>query len=345
MNMPPPLIGVSQTIESIRDMIKHVANTGLNVVISGESGVGKEVVAQNLYFNSHRKGNPFIKVNCAALPEGLLESELFGYERGAFTGADQRRKGKFRLADKGVLFLDEIGDMSLSLQSKLLHVLQTGEFSPLGSEKDIKTDTWVIAATNHDLEQDLRKGKFREDLYYRLNIIKFYITPLRNRPEDIPPLIEYYIQKYSDRFNAKQRSKPGKEIMDKLLAYHWPGNVRELQNVLKRAIVLKDWEEVVNELINNKAIPADSNLAIKQSDTSSIVSELLDFESLETKGFESLSLKKIRKKALDRIEKEVISYVLGKTGWNRSKACKILKISYKTLLYKISDLNLEPPQI
>jgi len=344
MNMPPPLIGVSQTIESIRDLIKLVANTGLNVVISGESGVGKEIVAQNLYFNSHRKGNPFIKVNCAALPEGLLESELFGYERGAFTGADQRRKGKFRLADKGVLFLDEIGDMSLSLQSKLLHVLQTGEFSPLGSEKDIKTDTWVIAATNHDLEQDLRKGKFREDLYYRLNIIKFYITPLRNRPEDIPPLIEYYIQKYSDRFNAKQRSKPGKEIMDKLLAYHWPGNVRELQNVLKRAIVLKDWEEVVNELINNKAIPADSNLAIKQSDTSSIVSELLDFESLETKGFESLSLKKIRKKALDRIEKEVISYVLGKTGWNRSKACKILKISYKTLLYKISDLNLEPPQ-
>jgi len=345
MNIPPPLIGVSQTIESIRDLIKLVADTGLNVVISGESGVGKEIVAQTLYFNSHRKGDPFIKVNCAALPEGLLESELFGYERGAFTGADQRRKGKFKLADKGVLFLDEIGDMSLSLQSKLLHVLQTGEFSPLGSEKDIKTDTWVIAATNHDLEQDLRKGKFREDLYYRLNIIKFYITPLRNRPEDIPPLIEYYIQKYSDRFNAKQRSKPGKEIMDKLLAYHWPGNVRELQNVLKRAIVLKDWEEVVNELINNKAIPADSNLAIKQSDTSSIVSELLDFESLETKGFESLSLKKIRKKALDRIEKEVISYVLGKTGWNRSKACKILKISYKTLLYKISDLNLEPPQI
>jgi len=343
MNTPPALIGVSQIIESIRDLIKHVADTGLNVVISGESGVGKEIVAQNLYFTSHRKGKPFIKVNCAALPEGLLESELFGYERGAFTGANQRKKGKFKLADKGVLFLDEIGDMSISLQSKLLHVLQSGEFAPLGSEKDIKTDTWVIAATNHDLEQDLEKGKFREDLYYRLNIIKFYITPLRNRPEDIPPLIEYYIQKYSGRFNNKQLSKPGKEIMDKLLAYHWPGNVRELQNVLKRVTVLKDWEEVVNELINNRALPANLNLSIKQSDASSIVSELLDFDSLETKGFKSLSLKKIRKKALDRIEKEVISYVLGKTGWNRSKACKILKISYKTLLYKISDLNLEPP--
>ncbi|MCJ7615980.1 MAG: sigma-54 dependent transcriptional regulator [Desulfobacterales bacterium] len=246
MNAPPPLIGVSQTIESIREQIKHVADTGLNIVISGESGVGKELVAQNLYFSSPKKGKPFIKVNCAALPEGLLESELFGYEQGAFTGAEQRKRGKSRLPHNSVLFLDEISDMSLSLQSKLLHALQTGEFSPPGSEKKIKTDTWVIAATNHDLEQDVKEGKFREDLYYRLNSIKFYITPLRNRPEDIPPLIEYYIQKYSGRFNAKQLSKPGKEVMDKLLAYHWPGNIRELQNVLKRAIVLKDWEKVIH---------------------------------------------------------------------------------------------------
>ena len=343
MNMPPPIIGVSQSIESIRELIKHVADTGLNIVISGESGVGKETVAQNLYFNSPRKGKPFIKVNCAALPDGLLESELFGYERGAFTGADQRRRGKFKLADRGVLFLDEIGDMSLSLQSKLLHVLQSGEFSPLGSEKDIKTDTWVITATNHDLEQDLKKGEFREDLYYRLNIIKFYITPLRDRTEDIPPLIKYYIQKYSNRFNT-ELLKPSKKVMDKLLAYHWPGNIRELQNVLKRVIVLKNWEQVINELINNSTLSTNSNLAtIRQSDELSIVSDLVDLDSLETKGFESLSLKTIKKKALDRIEKEVISYVLGKTGWNRSKACKILKISYKTLLYKINDLNLEPP--
>ncbi|MCD4762660.1 MAG: sigma-54 dependent transcriptional regulator [Desulfobacterales bacterium] len=340
MNIPPPLIGVSQAIESIRELIKHVSDTALNVVISGESGVGKEVVAQNLYFSSSRKNKPFIKVNCAALPEGLLESELFGYERGAFTGAEQRKRGKFRLAHKGVLFLDEIGDMSISLQSKLLHVLQSGEFSPLGSEKDIKTNAWVIAATNHNLEQELKNGKFREDLYYRLNIIKFYITPLRNRPEDISPLIEYYTQKYSNHFNTNKLLKPSKKIMDSLLAYHWPGNVRELQNVLKRVIVLKDWEEVVDEL-NSSSLP--TNLAVKQSDESSIVSDLLDRGSLETKGLGSLSLKIIKKKALDRIEKEVISYVLGKTGWNRTKACKILKISYKTLLYKIEDLNLEPP--
>jgi transcriptional regulator with PAS, ATPase and Fis domain len=340
MNIPPPIIGVSQTIESIRELIKHVSDTALNVVISGESGVGKEVIAQNLYFSSPRKDKPFIKVNCAALPEGLLESELFGYERGAFTGAEQRKRGKFRLAHNGVLFLDEIGDMSISLQSKLLHVLQSGEFSPLGSEKDIKTNAWVIAATNHNLEQDLKNGTFREDLYYRLNIIKIYITPLRNRPEDISHLIEYYIQKYSNHFNTNKLLNPSKKIMDSLLAYHWPGNVRELQNVLKRVIVLKDWEEVVDEL-NSSSLPI--NLAVKHSDESSIVSDFLDTGSLETKGLESLSLKIIKKKALDRIEKEVISYVLGKTGWNRTKACKILKISYKTLLYKIEDLNLEPP--
>ena len=340
MNIPTPIIGVSQAMESIRELINQVADTVLNIVITGESGVGKEVVAQNLYFNSSRKNKPFIKVNCAALPDGLLESEFFGYERGAFTGAEQKKSGKFKLANKGVLFLDEIGDMSLSLQSKLLHVLQSGEFSPLGAEKDIKSDVWVIAATNHNLEQEVKNGKFREDLYYRLNIIKFHITPLRNRPEDIPPLIEYFIEKYSNYFNNKLL-KPSKKIMGSLLAYHWPGNIRELQNVLKRVIVLKNWEEVINELINSSALP--TNLAIKQSDESSIVSNLLDLGSLETKGFESLSLKIIKKKASDRIEKEVISYVLGKTGWNRTKACKILKISYKTLLYKINDLNLKPP--
>jgi two-component system response regulator AtoC len=258
MNAPPPLIGVSQTIESIRDLIKHVADTGLNIVISGESGVGKELVAQNLYFSSPRKGRPFIKVDCAASPEGLLESELFGYERGGFTGVEQRKRGKSRLPHKSVLFLDEIGDLSLSLQLKLFHVLQSGEFSPPGSEKKIKNDTWILAATNHDLEQDVKKGKFRADLYYRLNNIKFYITPLRNRPEDIPPLIECYMQKYSGRFNAKRLSKPGKEVMDKLLAYHWPGNIRELRNVLKRVILLKDWEEVINELSISETTPNKS---------------------------------------------------------------------------------------
>jgi transcriptional regulator with GAF, ATPase, and Fis domain len=163
--MGPPIVGVSKNIARVRELIEHVAHTGLNTVVFGESGVGKEVVAQNLYQQSPRLGKPFIKINCAALPEGLLESELFGYERGAFTGAEQKKKGKFQLAHSGVLLLDEIGDMSLSLQAKLLHVLQSGgEFSPLGSEKEVKADTWVIAATNHDLKKQIEEGKFREDL-------------------------------------------------------------------------------------------------------------------------------------------------------------------------------------
>ncbi len=199
----PPLIGVSDAIIEARELIHLVSDSGFNVVITGETGVGKEVVAQNLYFNSPRKSKPFIKINCAALPEGLLESELFGYEEGSFTGAARKRKGKFELAHGGVLFLDEIGDMPLSLQSKILHVLQSGEFTPLGSESDIKTDVWTIAATNHDLEEDIRDKKFREDLYFRLNIIKIHLAPLRERLEDIPYLIDYFREEYFQALDRK----------------------------------------------------------------------------------------------------------------------------------------------
>ncbi|MFC1516778.1 sigma 54-interacting transcriptional regulator, partial [Thermodesulfobacteriota bacterium] len=247
--MESPLIGKSRDIEKIRELIEHVADTGLNVVISGESGVGKEVVAQNLYQKSRRKNKPFIKINCAALPDGLLESELFGYEQGAFTGAERRKLGKFQLAHEGILFLDEIGDMSLQLQSKLLHVLQSGVFAPLGSEKEVKTDAWVIAATNQELEQNVKKGIFREDLYYRLNIIRIYIPPLYERPEDIPLLIDYYIEKYTTRFGFSEFSRPGSDIMERLISYHWPGNVRELQNVIKRCMVVGNWEETTYDLI------------------------------------------------------------------------------------------------
>ncbi|MFO7496361.1 MAG: sigma-54 dependent transcriptional regulator [Desulfobacterales bacterium] len=344
--MLPPIIGISKSIEKVRELIHHVADTGLNIVITGESGVGKEVVAQNLCYHSPRKDKPFVKINCAALPEGLLESELFGYERGAFTGAEQRRRGKFELAHGGVLFLDEIGDMPLILQGKLLHVLQSGEFSPLGSEKDLKTDTWIIAATNHELEQDIRKGAFREDLYYRLNIIKIYIPPLRERPEDIPPLIDYYIERYTAQFHNKPLLKPSSRIVERLTEYSWPGNVRELQNVLKRALVLGDWEEVVAELAKNRALLTCNKpdfVAGTPPEKSKGISDLVELNGENRPDLASLALKKIKKKALENIERRVISYVLEQTGWNRTKASKILKISYKTLLYKISDLNIEPP--
>ena len=341
--MLPPLIGTSDSIERIRELIKHVADTGLNVVIAGESGVGKEVVAQNLYYKSIRKNKPFIKVNCAALPDGLLESELFGFERGAFTGAERKKRGKFELAHQGVLFLDEIGDMSLSLQAKLLHVLQSGEFSPLGSEKDVKTDAWVIAATNQKLEKKVEKGLFREDLYYRLNIIKMYISPLRKRPEDIPLLIDHFLTKYTSRFDKKKVLKPSRDDMENLISYSWPGNVRELQNVLKSCTVIGNWKEVIDDLTMKNRSSLISTPAKPSMDGVSIVDDLLDFKGDYSSDHASFSLKKIKKKALDRIEKEVISFVLDKTGWNRSKASTILKISYKTLLYKISDLDIKPP--
>ncbi len=338
----PPIVGVSKDIERINDLIEHVASTGLNVVISGETGVGKEVVAQNLYKSSNRASQPFVKVNCAALPEGLLESELYGYEQGAFTGADRKRKGKFELANGGVLFLDEIGDMPLQLQSKMLHVLQCGEFAPLGSEKEIKTDTWIITATNHDLEQAIIEKRFREDLFYRLNIIKIYIPPLRERPEDIPQLIEYYIKLYTSQFNKKNFLKPGKNVTKRLMEHHWPGNVRELQNVLKRMLVLGNWDEIIDELQKKPAI-AGGLTPDETIDSVSVIKALLDMNGENSPDNDNFSLKKITKSALGMIEKEAISFVLEKTNWNRSKAAKILKVSYKTLLFKISDLDITPP--
>ncbi|MCP3874788.1 MAG: sigma-54-dependent Fis family transcriptional regulator [Desulfobacteraceae bacterium] len=341
--MGPPIIGISENIRRVKELIEHIAQTGLNTVIFGESGVGKEVVAQSLYQKSKRLGKPFIKINCAALPAGLLESELFGYEKGAFTGAEQKRKGKFQLAHGGVLLLDEIGDMPLALQAKLLHVLQSGEFSPLGSEKDFKTDTWVLAATNHDLKQDISDGKFREDLYYRLNIIKIYISPLRERPEDIAPLIDYYIEEYASQLGGRNIERPNAGVIEKMKGYHWPGNVRELQNVLKRMLVLGDCDRIVAELFENSSAAPTSNVAPLSGGVASSLSPVIDFNRDDPLNNNSFSLKSVKKKAVDRVEKEVISYVLQKTDWNRSKASKILKVSYKTLLNKISELDISPP--
>ncbi len=349
-----PLVGVSKNLQKIRELINHIADTGLNILISGETGVGKEVVAQNLFAQSNRSNKPFLKVNCAALPEGLLESELYGHERGAFTGAERRKKGKFELADGGVLFLDEIGDMSLSLQSKLLHVLQSGEFSPLGSEKEVKTDTWVLAATNHDLEQEIREKKFREDLFYRLNTIKIHIEPLRKRPEDIPPLIDFYLTKYEAQYPNKTIVRPTDEEIRQLMEYPWPGNVRELQNVLKRILVIDSWKEIIQSLPRvpqvSTSVEAPEPSTVIAPDVPSQDQQIASFvegffrkNQTENIDLSSFSLKAIKKKAVDQIEREIIAYVLDKTNWNRSKASKILKISYKTLLYKISDLGITPP--
>lgn len=343
MGMGPQIIGKSENIRRVKELIEHVAHTGLNTVIFGESGVGKEVVAQNLYQKSPRLGKPFIKINCAALPEGLLESELFGYEKGAFTGAEQKRRGKFQLAHGGVLLLDEIGDMSLALQAKLLHVLQSGEFAPLGSEKDIKTDTWIIAATNHDLKQNIIEGKFREDLYYRLNIIKVHIAPLRERPEDIEPLINYYVEEYTSQLGGQHIEIPSSNVIAKLTTYHWPGNVRELQNVLKRMLVLGNCSTIADELFDGSTDSGSPAPLPTTAQSTNPLSGIIDLKESDPLNNNTFSLKSVKKKAVDRIEKEIISYVLEKTDWNRSKASKILKVSYKTLLNKISELEILPP--
>ena len=342
--MKTELIGVSQNIQRIKALIDQIADTGLNTIIYGETGVGKELIAECLYQKSNLTGKPFVKVNCAALPDTLLESEMFGYEQGAFTGAERRKRGKFEQAHGGILFLDEIGDMSFPLQSKLLHVLQGGDFTPLGSEKVVTTDTWVIAATNHELEHDMQNGEFREDLYYRLSTIKIFIEPLRNRTEDIPHLIEHYIKEYTSMFGDKKIQLPSQNTITKMASYQWPGNVRELQNVLKRIMILGEGEETIDELLNTAGPQQRGHEFMAIWSKPSISVDLWRVNGDEMPNLSSLSLKKVRKKALDRVEKEVISYVLGKTGWNRSKAAKILKISYKTLLYKIKEVDIKPPE-
>ena len=335
------LIGVSANIARVRDLIQRIADTELNTVVFGDTGVGKELVVKTMYQKSDRNGGPFVKVNCAALPDTLLESEMFGYERGAFTGAQRKMRGKFEQANRGVLFLDEIGDMSISLQAKLLHALQDGEFIPLGSERTVKSNAWVIAATNHNLAEDLKAGKFREDLYYRISMASINIDPLRKRPEDIAPLISYYTEQYVSQLKASQPLNLNKNLMDKLTAYHWPGNVRELQNVLRRIIVLGEGEESIDTMIpitNHSRDIGDDRKEVGSAP------KFIKFSGLNGQQLDlsDLSLKKFKKQVADQVEKDVISYVLEKTGWNRTRATQILKVSYKTLLTKIKELELTP---
>jgi len=340
--MKDDLIGISPNIARVHELIHQIADTGLSTVVCGKTGVGKELVVKLLYQRSPRNKGPFVKVNCAALPDTLLESEMFGFERGAFTGAQHKMRGKFEQAKEGVLFLDEIGDMSLALQSKLLHALQDGEFVPLGSEKSVKSNAWVIAATNHDLDEELKAGKFRKDLYYRISTMKICIDPLHKRPEDIPQLINYYIKKYASQLNARHSPMLSKKTIDKLTAYHWPGNVRELQNVLRRIIVLGEVEESIDEMIGISGAGRNSTDVCKRDGMASNWTDFLGFNGRKLE-LSDLSLKRFQKVVSDQVEKDVISYVLEKTGWNRSTATQILEVSYKTLLTKIQDLEIRPP--
>ncbi len=336
------IIGQSEPVRRLKELIKQVVDTDLNILICGESGVGKELVARSLHAQSKRGNKPLVKVNCAALPGELLESELFGYEKGAFTGATMQKKGKFELAQNSTIFLDEIGDMSFALQAKLLQVLQDSVFSRVGGVEDVEVDAWVIAATHHDLEFDVQNGKFREDLYYRLNMIKIVVPPLRDRKEDIPLLCDHFIKQH--RALAKGRTiTVSRQLQDLFQEYNWPGNIRELENFIKRLMVFGDSAPLCKEL-NMKIKNSQGSRAFSETwvpDKSALDAILADCRADMKRGFPSL--KEISKKSIAVIEGMVIEEALKRTDGNRKQAAELLQISYKALLYKIKDYGVMIP--
>jgi DNA-binding NtrC family response regulator len=302
------VVGSSKAFQRILQVVKQVAPTDASILITGESGTGKEVIANSIHTNSSRSKGPFIKVHCAALPETLLESELFGHEKGAFTGAIARKRGRFELADGGTIFLDEIGDISPNVQVKLLRVLQEQEFDRVGGEETIKVNIRIITATNKDLKKMTEEGKFREDLFYRLNIVNIHVPALRDRKEDIPLFVDYFIKSF-----CKKHGRKVKEIQPKALKfmenYRWPGNVRELQNLIENLVVLN-----TEPLITEEMLPQYIRGNI-------------------TKGNIYLDVGT----TMDEIEKKAIISTLDFTNWNKSRAAKILNIGRKTLLRKLEE--------
>ena len=301
------IIGQSDVMQTIYDLISKVAPTDSTVLITGESGTGKELIARAIHGNSQRCYMPYIAVSCGALPDSLLESELFGYEKGAFTGAEHTKKGRFEMADKGTLFLDEIGDISLKTQVDLLRVLQEKEFRRLGGEEEIKVDVRILAATNRDIKKAIAENRFREDLFYRLNVISIHIPPLKERKDDIPLLVKAFIRRCCIEMN-KEQVKITPSAMKLLMDYNWPGNVRELENVIERALVIGRGKE--------------------------IVTEDLPFSRKEL-GTEALP------NSLKLMEKMHIKRILEETDWNISKAARVLEIDRQTLYNKIEKYHIE----
>jgi len=326
-----PLFDHSPAMRAIKQIIAQIADTTAIVLIRGESGVGKDLVARAIHAASARRDRPFVKINCAALPADLLESELFGHEKGAFTGAYRRKLGKFEFANHGTLFLDEIGELPLGLQAKLLHVLQDQEFSRLGGRETIRVDTRVIASTNRDLEAALAAGQFREDLYYRLNVVEIKVPPLRERSEEIPVLVAYFLERFIHQYG--RRVTPNPEFLRWFNGYSWPGNVRELENIVRRLVVLDNAPQIQEELL------ARQQTAKRDEPPPTAPPGSLQPAPLEgaAKG-----LREIARRAAREAERRAISEVLVRVRWNRTQAARLLKISYKTLLSKITELGLAP---
>jgi len=310
----PDIIGRSGPMQDLWEMILQVAPTEANVLITGESGTGKELVASSLHSRSRRGQKPLVKVNCAALAEGLLESELFGHEKGAFTGADRRREGRFLQADGGSLFLDEIGETSPAMQAKLLRVLQEHELQRVGGQETIRVDVRIIAATNRDLEAEVAAGRFREDLYYRLNVLVLHVPPLRERHGDVPLLANFFLERFAAK-NNKHSSGITPECMDLLVRYPWPGNVRELENAIERGVIL-----MRGEYLDVGVLP----LALQRWG-----------------GENEADAKAEEPSTLKDAERALIIKTLEETGGNRSETARRLQITRKTLLNKIKSYNID----
>jgi len=315
-------LAASPQMVRIRQQILQIAPVDVPVFICGESGVGKEVVARMIHLRSQRRTQPFVKVNCAALPGELLESELFGYEQGAFTGAVRAKPGKFELANKGTIFLDEIAEMSPHLQAKLLHVLQDHQYSRLGARQVVQVDVRVLAATNVEVHEAIKAGRLREDLYYRLNVLSINVPPLRERTAEIPLLFRHFLSKYSEKFQ-KQAPEPSNHLLEAAVRYPWPGNLRELENFVKRYVILEDDEGSFRELLEMAALRRRTS------------------PREESQVPRDQGLKALVRGLKDEAEMEAIADALEKTHWCRKDAAKMLGISYKALLYKMRQFNLD----
>ncbi|MDX2023402.1 MAG: sigma-54 dependent transcriptional regulator [Deltaproteobacteria bacterium] len=342
------LVGQSTAIKQVYAVIDKVADTPSTVLVTGESGTGKELIARALHENSSRRAGPFIKINCAAIPKTLMESELFGYEKGAFTGAVGAKPGRFELAHEGTLFLDEIGEIPVEMQVKLLRVLQESEFERVGGIKTIKVDVRVVAATNRDLQAELQTGAFREDLYYRLNVVPIQLPPLRERTEDIPSLVDHFVAKFNERLKKKIAGVEP-DAVEALVNYPWPGNIRELENVIERTVLFSE-----GPMIRLPELPADllgpraqDKTDSRTSGTRPVVGAVVDRAAdeagsspLATQGEGVSSLKEAVKAETERVERELIQRALDETGGNVTQAARKLKISRKSLQTKMKELGL-----
>ena len=317
--MPPePVVfGGTEAMRALRERLGKIAGANVPVLIHGESGTGKDIIARMIHTASPWKTGPWVKVNCPAIPGTLLESELFGYEKGAFTGAYGTKPGRVEMAHRGTLFLDEISELDMGLQSKLLQLLQDGQFCRIGAQEDKKVEVRVVCATNRKLEQEVENGAFRSDLFYRINVVNLYLPPLRERAVDIPDLVAYFLDCHNRKYNCRAKPLSG-ELMSVLLKYHWPGNIRELENLVKRYVILGSEEVVLADMAPREP----------------------DFFNTDIPVDGQISLKKLTRQAVRELERKIILKVLQNHHWNRKQAARALSISYRALLYKIRDAGL-----